>query len=745
MKDDDEGSRKTIDEQQTHYAHFEGPGPSSDWEIETGGPLLDESSIPDKSVAKLSLIQAGERPAPVIDARKLVPDDVTSSGSFDLRGIREAPAYKLLEALPIPAMFLDRFGKVSFTNRACDKIIPGKDAVLSRAFVSLFPDVYEAQKVRGHMDRVLQYRTSAVFEADMENGEKRTWARVHLRSLRMGEQRAILVLIENLSAQRQILELTQQNERIAVAARDELDRRNELLEKEIADRTDAEKKIEVAKREWERTFDSVSDSIAVLDADYRIVRMNRAMAEKLGISFIDAIGKHCYELFHVSDRPPLLCPNAQLFADGQTHTAEIHEDRLDAVFEISVSPLCDETGRLIGSVHVARDITDRKRAEKLLLESGRSKAVSELAGVVAHGLSNWMQIVMGSVQLALTNLELGNVLDTRNNLEQILENSRVGAVTLKHLNYVARADAETPHLDAKTVDLSRAVHQALDIARPWWQINPERAGIRIVVNRNLGPGCFVTANENELFEVVINLIKNAVEALPNGGTINVKTFLKQDSVFLEVQDGGIGISKKAVSKIFEPFWTTKGPQGTGMGLARARNIVEKCGGTIAVESTEGSGTTVTVVLKRTEARQGETAAGISEELGPALNLLVVDDSESVARMLRDSLTTAGHRVFTALSGRKAVEIFTGARIDAVLSDLEMPEMDGWQVARAVKDVCIKKAIPKPPFILLTGWGGQNANQEKMAECGVDQIIEKPVEISSLLRAVRSLARRDPGS
>jgi len=740
MKDEDKRNRKTVDGQRTNRMDIESPMPPSDWEIETGGHELDESTIPDKNAAA-SPTRFGESPARPIGVQGLLTEDVTSSGSFDLRGIREAPAYKLLQALPIPAMLLDRTGRISFVNYACEKIIPGNGLALSRAFVSLFSDAQDAEKVRGHMDRVLYYRTSAVFEAEMENGAKRTWARFHLRSIRMGEQRAILVLIENLSAERQILELTQQNERIALAARDELDRRNELLEREIADRIDAEKKIEVAKKEWERTFDSVSDSIAIIDSDHRIVRMNRAMAERLGVSFNDAIGKHCYELFHKADRPFLFCPNRQLLADGQPHTVEVHEESLDAIFEISASPMFDDSGRLTGSVHVARDITDRKRTEKLLLESGRSKAVSELAGVVAHGLSNLIQIVMGGVQLALTNLELGNLLEAKNDLEQTLENSRIGVVTLKHLNYVARAESVTPYLDVKTVDLSRAVHQALDIARPWWQINPERAGIKIVVNRNLGPGCFVTANENELFEVVISLIKNAVEALPNGGTINVKTFVKEDNVFLEVRDGGIGIPEKALSKIFEPFWTTKGPQGTGMGLARIRNIVEKHSGTIAVESTEGKGTTVTVALRRTEAPQRVTAAGVSEELGPALNLLVVDDSEAVARMLRDSLMIAGHRVFSALSGRRAVEIFTGARIDMVISDLEMPEMDGWQVARSMKEVCVKKAVPKPPFILLTSWGGQDANQEKMAEYGVDQIMEKPVETSSLLRVVRNLARR----
>ena len=403
--------------------------------------------------------------------------------------------------------------------------------------------------------------------------------------------------------------------------------------------------------------------------------------------------------------------------------------------------LTSSSGQVTEILSVGTDVTDQRKAQKLLLESGRTKAVSELAGVVAHGLSDLIQIVVGGAQLALINLELGNLPSIKNNLEGILDNLRQGVSALKYLDYLAHPHTETPYLQTKVLDLSRAVHRALDIARPWWKINPGRSGINIVVNRNLGPGCFVNGNEYALFEILISLVKNAVEALPNGGIINVSTYAKDENLVLEVRDNGVGIPQEMLSKIYEPLWTTKGAEATGMGLVRTRNIVEQHRGTLTVESRECYGTTVRVILQRTEPQKQETEKPASEELGPTLNVLIADDSEPLLRVLRDALTSAGHRVFSALSGRKAIEIFDTSRIDVVICDSEMPEINGWQASMAIKEKCIKKGIPKPPIILTIGLGEQSLQIEKMEEYGVDMIYEKPVEICSLVKAVRDAAKK----
>ncbi|MBW1828865.1 MAG: PAS domain S-box protein, partial [Deltaproteobacteria bacterium] len=144
---------------------------------------------------------------------------------------------------------------------------------------------------------------------------------------------------------------------------------NEELHAEIIERKRAEKAISQAKEEWEKTFDAVPDLIAILDKNHRIVRVNKAMADRLGLSPGDAVGLTCYEHVHGTKEPPSFCPHSKLLEDGQRHVTEVQEERLGGYFLVSVSPLHDTGGRLIGSVHTAHDIIERKRAEEALQQS----------------------------------------------------------------------------------------------------------------------------------------------------------------------------------------------------------------------------------------------------------------------------------------------------------------------------------------------------------------------------------------
>jgi PAS domain S-box-containing protein len=665
-------------------------------------------------------------------------DDVTSSGSFDLAGIRSAPFSRLLQALPIPALLVAPSFEISFANRATSKISQEDTALRGTPFLSLFPEGSSMASALSSLENVLSSRLPQVFESAIDSEDRKVWARVHLRSLRMGEQRSILVLVEDMTDERERLVLIQRHQRELLKISNELDRRNKLLEKEMAERKKAEAAIERAKKEWERTLDTVKDMIAIIDNDGRIARLNKAMADMLGLDVREAIGKRLSDRFLGIPGPEELRSLPDGSSARDPHETEVLSDSLTQVFDVCSTELQDETGQLVGWVQVARDITDRKRTEKLVLESGRAKAVSELAGVVAHSINNLLQIVIGGGQLALTNLELGNLGGIEESIDQILRSAQLGATTVQRLNYLARAQPETGVEEGRVLDLSRVVHQALDVTSPWWKTQPEKSGIKIVVNRNLGPNCFVRGNDTELFEVVVNLVKNAAEALPEGGIISVRTFADHGRVVLEVQDSGIGIPQQDLDKIFEPFWTSKGVHASGVGLERTRGVVQRHGGEITVESQEGKGTTFMVKLPRTEPPAGLPIPVAAEELGPELHILVVDDMEPVVRMLRDGLKKLGHTVFSALSGVKAVEIFRTHEIDAVICDLGMPEMNGWQVAKAVREICEEKGIAKTPFVLLTGWGGQTNNLEKAAECGVDRVVEKPMDIPHLMKVVREL-------
>jgi len=210
---------------------------------------------------------------------------------------------------------------------------------------------------------------------------------------------------------------------------------------------------------------------------------------------------------------------------------------------------------------------------------------------------------------------------------------------------------------------------------------------------------------------------------------------------LRVTDNGVGIPRQFLGKVFEPFWTTKGYQGTGMGLASSLGIVSRYRGQIFLDSNEGQGTTVTVKLPLGKPVGHAEAVRTSCEHRPRLRILAIDDAEPVINMLQEGLEEFGHEVAVATSGPQALELFVGRSFDLVICDLAMPAMSGWQVARAIKKICEEKSELKIPFILLTGWGGQLGEERKIAECGVDAVVEKPVDIPGLLSVMEDVVCR----
>ncbi|MGO9568692.1 MAG: PAS domain S-box protein [Desulfomonilaceae bacterium] len=407
-------------------------------------------------------------------------------------------------------------------------------------------------------------------------------------------------------------------------------------------------------------------------------------------------------------------------------------------------PIVTGDGSIVGGIGIVEDYTDLNKAKDFQIQTERLKAVADLASGVAHNFNNLLQIIMGGAQLASVNLELENIPKVNRHLEQILESSRFGAETVKRLQSFANLHSDPVSEGSEMFDLSDLARQAVEMTKPWWKTTPEREGITVNLNLDLIHGCWVQGRKNELFEVVVNLIKNAAEALPQGGDINVKTSISDRVVAFRVDDTGVGIPEGSLTKVFDPFWTTKGPNGTGMGLAVSYGIVTRHGGTISAESKEGHGSSFTVKLP--------VAKGLSERSTPVpnafdleLRILAIDDMQLLLSMLKEGLAEHGQIVFTALSGREGLEIFKNKPVDLVICDLGMPELNGWQVGKAIRHICKEKGVPKTPFILLTGWAGQFDEEQKMIESGVDAIVEKPVDITKLIEIIRDVVTQTPQS
>jgi CheY-like chemotaxis protein len=245
----------------------------------------------------------------------------------------------------------------------------------------------------------------------------------------------------------------------------------------------------------------------------------------------------------------------------------------------------------------------------------------------------------------------------------------------------------------------------------------------------------VLGDAAELREAMTNLILNAVDAMPEGGTLVLGTALVQDRVEVTVADTGVGMPPEVRDKIFDPFFTTKGPQGTGLGLSMTYGIVSRHGGSIGVDTTPGRGSTFRLSLPRgSDILPAAPEREVDTPPVRALRCLVVDDEPPVRAVLGDILESAGHAVVTLGDGAEAIARFRAERFDLVLTDLAMPRVSGWQVARAVKQVA-----PEVPVFLVTGFGVELSPEERRAH-GVDRVLVKPLQIQEILDAVAEVAR-----
>ena len=387
------------------------------------------------------------------------------------------------------------------------------------------------------------------------------------------------------------------------------------------------------------------------------------------------------------------------------------------------------------------DITQIKLAGDLQIRTERLKAIGELASGVAHNFNNLLQILLGGVELSLMDLESGKISKVQSSLEQIRNSIKLGSETVKRLQSFAGIRSPNLTSDPKVFDISDSLRQAFDITRPLWKTSLERNDVSVTVKLETAPECFVHGNESEFFEVFINLIKNAVEAMPNGGMITASSEILDKSVLIRIQDTGKGIPDHDLEKMFEPFWSSKGAAGTGLGLSVSRNIVIAHGGSISAESKLGRGTSFIIRVPLAEAGL-EKIGDYSDEIktGP-LTVLVIDDSRPIVTLLEDLLTAYGQTVLGACSGVEGVRLFDDNHVDIVICDLGMPDMSGWEVGRKIVSISAQRGVSKPPFLLLTGWGGQTLEHSRLKESGVDGVMEKPIDAKRLFGLLQKVTHR----
>jgi len=225
------------------------------------------------------------------------------------------------------------------------------------------------------------------------------------------------------------------------------------------------------------------------------------------------------------------------------------------------------------------------------------------------------------------------------------------------------------------------------------------------------------------------MIFNAIEAMPEGGKIEIRTFRRKEKVYIRISDTGMGMAEEVSKKVFEPFFTTKPYTNTGLGLSMSYGIIKRFGGEIEVESKVGSGTTFTIILPVGSEEKEEVAVPSMIKKGREARILVIDDEYSVRIALSQILSHVNHQVTVAENGKEGIRLFKEKEFDIVLTDLGMPGMSGWEVCKTIKGI-----LPNFPVGMITGWG-MEVNQVKIEESGLDFVISKPFDLNQVLNIV----------
>jgi signal transduction histidine kinase/ActR/RegA family two-component response regulator/HAMP domain-containing protein len=396
---------------------------------------------------------------------------------------------------------------------------------------------------------------------------------------------------------------------------------------------------------------------------------------------------------------------------------------------------------------------DLRQTQQAVMHQERLRALGQMASGIAHDINNALSPAMLYTDVLLAQ-EPSLSARARGLLETIARAIDDVAATVARLREVYRPH-DAPQALAP-LDLNTLVQQVIDLTRARWQSMPQERGIVIALQTALAPNLpAILGVDSALREALINLVFNAVDAMPEGGTLTLRTCLAESTsgavdapprpaVHVEVTDTGVGMDAETQRRCLEPFFTTKGVLGTGLGLAMVYGIMQRHGADLDMMSTVGQGTTVRLrfAVPVTPVAGVPQPAGAIAVLAP-LRLLVVDDDPLLLQSLRDTLLSEGHTVVTAPGGQEGIDAFRaaqaqGAPFAVVITDLGMPHVDGRHVARAVKE-----ASPTTPVLLLTGWG-QRLAADRDVPAHVDAVLAKPPKLQDLREALAHVDSRGRG-
>jgi len=385
-------------------------------------------------------------------------------------------------------------------------------------------------------------------------------------------------------------------------------------------------------------------------------------------------------------------------------------------------------------------IAEQERIREQFSQVEKLSALGELASGVAHDFNNTLAGILGRAQLLLRTDDPEKI---QRGLDIIIRTAQDGAKTVKRIQDFARQRRDH---NFELFSIDQILSDATEITRPRWKNCAEAANVHISVDLQINSNAMVMGDDSELREVLVNMVFNALDAMPEGGKLILSTEIVGESVVVKVKDTGIGMYPEVASKVFDPFFTTKGKAGLGLGLAVSFGIIARHGGAIDVDSNYGKGTEFRISLplasvgidalpapKPQLIQSSATLPRLQEQ--PQTRVLVVDDEDFVRELLQEMLEAEGCEVHAAENGSAALEIFQTTEFDGVFTDVGMPGMSGWELAQAIRN--LNQNIP---IAVITGWGEAVGSTEQKA-AGVDWVVAKPFSADQIVELANEIKKQ----
>jgi PAS domain S-box-containing protein len=588
---------------------------------------------------------------------------------------------------------------------------------IARTFVGQLEYEAISTAVTGQLHNALGYDVVAIAPAAPVAGPGD--ARVVTCAIRDAEGQLGWLVVDNRASgrsidprERELLEML--SEYLAIALR------NARLYGQIAD----------TKRSLEQLVASAGDAIITVTADDRVGGWNPAAERTFGVAAEQALGRRITELL---PEPDYGAARRRLAEGAEREAFEVVRQFGGSrvlTLAVTLSGLRKRQGGLDGLIAIVRDITTEREIESQLHQSEKLTALGQLAGGIAHDFNNLLQAILGYAQLMKQNPTNADLIER--SLTVVESAAMDGSETVRRIQQFARLRPDEQFVQ---VEINQIVQDAVAITRPRWEENIARESRALELRLDLQAGALIQGRPAALSEVLTNLILNAMDAMPTGGTLTIATrHTPGREVRVTVSDTGVGMPETIRQRIFEPFYSTKGEAGSGLGLSMAYSIVRRHGGEIHVDSEPGAGTTFALTFPISLEPAASETPLMAAEGRRHFRVLVVDDNPQVLATLAEMMRRVGHTVAPAVTARGALQDYAPGRFDVVVTNVGMAEMNGWEFAERLRAL-----DARVPLLFITGWGLREEDHARLAGLGVRRCLFKPVRPEDLDTALQDAA------